>query len=278
MRYGDVIKSAGLYGFGGNCGWVAIKINDVVFGGTGTLVAALNRFLLQRHGRWVGHVAVLHDGHYYDAEGEKPEELILSWGMLDPQDQDYFTPEEIQQHGEGIAYEVDLYEVTPEEVIEKLDGARFANPDEIETKLRHAMQHHSAQYIRYRNALYRRADAAEFSGGYCTEFAAALHRRFGYVIKVMYDAQWDDYDEAYTNLVMVHVYCLVRPGVAVDAQGIRPEKQLLAEVKQDNPGVRLKTSSASLQDLDALSMEGLAPEVMQDAEQYVEEHVDRYAG
>lgn len=133
------------------------------------------------------------------------------------------------------------------------------------------------QRIKYKGAVYRRADVVEFSSGYCTEFAAALHQRFGYDIKTAYDAQWDDYDEAYTNLVMVHVYCLVRPGVAVDAQGIRPEKRLLAEVKQDNPGVRLKVLSASLQDLDELSMEGLVPEVLREAEQYVEEHVDRYA-
>lgn len=89
---GDVLTRArelGFEGFGGACGEAAIVINRVLFDGKGTLVGVFNETFLG-HGRMIGHVVVLYDGNYWDADAY-PKELsdIDHWGMLNPDNEDY---------------------------------------------------------------------------------------------------------------------------------------------------------------------------------------------
>jgi len=91
VTYGEIIHSANLYGFGGQCGIVAFAINDVIFDGRGTLVVATNPHINRHLGRpFIGHVGVLYRGRIYDAEGRKDYEDFRAWGMVDPQDPDYW--------------------------------------------------------------------------------------------------------------------------------------------------------------------------------------------
>lgn len=79
-------------GFGGRCYAAAKEINEKVFDNKGLLVAAVNKFWYLR-GRFLGHVAVLYDGVYWDADARpKTWEDIESWGMLDPEDEDFAVP------------------------------------------------------------------------------------------------------------------------------------------------------------------------------------------
>lgn len=83
-------KDNGFSGFGGGCFKAAAAINAALFGGRGTVVGAFNETLMKADGRLVGHMAVLVDGAYWDADGEPKEwEDVESWGMLDPEDPDY---------------------------------------------------------------------------------------------------------------------------------------------------------------------------------------------
>jgi hypothetical protein len=84
----------GFSGFGGNCGQAAIAINTVVLGGRGSLIGAFNEFFCEKLNQHVGHIAVQVrvDGPYLDADGAfKDKDDIESWGMLDPNDNDYTT-------------------------------------------------------------------------------------------------------------------------------------------------------------------------------------------
>jgi Uncharacterized low-complexity proteins len=92
--YTAKIKALKLSGFGGLCGVAAVEINNKVFKGKGTLVAALNKWWWKNFKRAIGHAAVKYRGKYYDAEGLKDLEDIESWGMLDPGDPDYEGSEE----------------------------------------------------------------------------------------------------------------------------------------------------------------------------------------
>lgn len=79
----------GFRGFGGDCYQAAIAINRVLFGGAGEFVAAFNEFFLS-HSRHIGHIAIRHEGVFWDADGKaKDEDGIRAWGMLDPRDQDW---------------------------------------------------------------------------------------------------------------------------------------------------------------------------------------------
>ena len=83
-----ILKRAELEGFGGMCAEAAIAMNEVIFGGKGKLVAAVNKKLWEE-GRFLGHVAVEWEGSYWDADGEKTWDEIESWGMVDENDEDY---------------------------------------------------------------------------------------------------------------------------------------------------------------------------------------------
>lgn len=84
-------------GFGGQaCFEAAETINQRVFHGKGKIVGVANVFWLDR-GRFLGHVAVEYGGRYWDADARPKAwasatgEDISSWGMLAPDDPDYFA-------------------------------------------------------------------------------------------------------------------------------------------------------------------------------------------
>jgi len=84
------IRQANLQGFCGDCPEAAIFINKNIFQNRGKIVGAFNRAFLEYGQDPIGHVAVLYNGNYWDADA-KPKHLdeIESWGMLDPTDLDY---------------------------------------------------------------------------------------------------------------------------------------------------------------------------------------------
>lgn len=83
-------KTLGFESFAGKCGPAAVAINRVVFRGKGTLVAAVNKAFLDHKNVLIGHVAVLHEGIFWDADATpKEQDDIEHWGMLDFSDPDY---------------------------------------------------------------------------------------------------------------------------------------------------------------------------------------------
>jgi len=118
----QILEKAKIEGFSGACAEAAVAINNVLFDGEGTLVAAVNKYLWEKDGRMTGHVAVYIDseGSYWDAEGEKDWEEIESWGMLDPEDGDYGFP------NEEAAYEVIRLEPTAEELLNQFGGCSYS--------------------------------------------------------------------------------------------------------------------------------------------------------
>lgn len=86
------IRQLHLNGFGGACFAAGKTINQKVFHGKGKLVGAANTFWLKR-GRFLGHVAVLYRGHYWDSDARpKSFDDIEEFGMLDPDDPAYAAP------------------------------------------------------------------------------------------------------------------------------------------------------------------------------------------
>jgi hypothetical protein len=85
----EIAKEDGFTGFGGACGLAAIAINRVLFDGQGQFVGAFNK-AFEARGNSIGHVAVLHEGVYWDADAEpKERDDIESFGMLAPDDPDH---------------------------------------------------------------------------------------------------------------------------------------------------------------------------------------------
>lgn len=80
---GENIRRLGLYGEDGLCGLAAIEINERIFGGNGSYVAALSKPWLEQ-GWFVGHVAVHRGGRYWDARGALPLDELLGYGGEDP--------------------------------------------------------------------------------------------------------------------------------------------------------------------------------------------------
>jgi len=143
----DRAKQLGFEGWSGACGKAAIAINRVVFGGEGKIVGAFNEAFLSR-GRMIGHVAVLVDGSYWDADGY-PKDLddIDSWGMLDPDDRDHV--EEAERLGfawdDHAAYGVRMVEFGDEaELIRHFMDDNLEEQVEI---LRQALRDHSAEAV-----------------------------------------------------------------------------------------------------------------------------------
>lgn len=102
------IAESGIEGFGGRCAAAAIAIRDLL-GGRGEIVGAFNAAFLA-HGVMIGHVALLLDGVYWDADA-RPKTLdeIESWAMLDPNDSDHSEAAEALGFifSEEAAYAVD---------------------------------------------------------------------------------------------------------------------------------------------------------------------------
>ncbi len=67
----------------GQCSLAAIVINEMIFNGNGSYVAALSAPLLEE-GRFVGHVAVYRGGRYWDARGALPLDELLGYGGAYP--------------------------------------------------------------------------------------------------------------------------------------------------------------------------------------------------
>lgn len=118
-----LLKKANIYGFGGECAETAIAINDVLFNGKGKLVAAVNKWLWENEERIVGHVAVEWNGTYWDSEGQKNWEDIESWGMLDPDDEDYDFGDDREEN----AYEVVKIYPNKEELIDLFGGCNLSD-------------------------------------------------------------------------------------------------------------------------------------------------------
>jgi hypothetical protein len=133
----DILEQAGelgLYGFHGECGEVAIAINEAIFGGHAELVAALNTPIWKREKRLVGHVGVRPPGfggdiRIWDAEGvfmgEEGYDEFLSKGMLDPHDPDY------RFENEEEAYDAEIMTFTKDEIRTLLPWCGKHDPHEI---------------------------------------------------------------------------------------------------------------------------------------------------
>lgn len=80
---GENIRQLGLYGEDNLCGLAAIEINERIFGGNGSYVAALSKPLLEQ-GFIVGHIAIYRGGRYWDAGGALSLEELLGYGGEDP--------------------------------------------------------------------------------------------------------------------------------------------------------------------------------------------------
>ena len=80
---GENIRRLGLHGEDGLCGLAAIEINERIFGGNGSYIAALSKPWLAE-GLFVGHVAVYRGGRYWDARGALSLEELLGYGGEDP--------------------------------------------------------------------------------------------------------------------------------------------------------------------------------------------------
>jgi hypothetical protein len=124
----------GLYGFHGECGEVAIALNDVLFCGEAEIVGAVNMPLYKREDRFVGHVGVRPVGfgddiRVWDAEGvyegEEGYDEFLAKGMLDPEDSDYSFESEQE------AFDSEIISLTPERVRELLPWCGKYNPHKV---------------------------------------------------------------------------------------------------------------------------------------------------
>ena len=146
----DIAQDEGFIGFGGRCGLAAIAINRVLFGGKAKIVGVFNK-TFEEHGNSIGHIAVLHDDIYWDADGQAKElSDIESFGMLDPEDPDYQEAAEALgfEYDEDVAYEV----ITREDLSEDDAFGRFVSGgdhdaakevlEEMEQVLRDAQSEH----------------------------------------------------------------------------------------------------------------------------------------
>lgn len=141
-RADEVIRAAGLEGFAGRCGRVAIAINRVLFGDKGRYVVATNPRVSKHRGRmFMGHVVVEWKGRLFDATGAIDDEHeVESWGMVDHTDPDYdYLTEEEALDGQ-LHYIDDIYpsRAAQERAIEA--GTRGQCPlRDVERALREAM-------------------------------------------------------------------------------------------------------------------------------------------
>jgi hypothetical protein len=112
------IKAMNLDGWGGKCFEAAVKINQAVFNGKGTYLAACNRFMHEIEDQFIGHVVVKFGDDLWDTDGLTEMDRLESWGMLDPHDSEYSG---ILGWTEESAYEVKIMELTENEMRRYLD-------------------------------------------------------------------------------------------------------------------------------------------------------------
>ena len=110
-RADEIIRAANLDGFGGQCGRVAIAINNVVFGGKGRYVIATNPHISEHKKRmFMGHVVVEWKKRLFDATGNiDDEDTVEAWGMVDHTDPDYDYLTEEQALDGQLHYIDDLF-------------------------------------------------------------------------------------------------------------------------------------------------------------------------
>lgn len=66
-------------GVRGGCGGAAVALNRAIFAGKGRYLVMIERALCERRKKWVGHVAVHHDGQLYDAKGVFEYRDYIDW-------------------------------------------------------------------------------------------------------------------------------------------------------------------------------------------------------
>jgi len=103
--------------------------------------------------------------------------------------------------------------------------------------------------------------------GMCGEFAAALHREFDYPLGAFYEVGPDGWKAG--DYTLIHAFAYHPSGKLVDSKGIRSKAQMKSELYTMDGG-KVKEAKTTEGDLDALSMEGLDPEVLEAARSYLQ--------
>lgn len=133
--FSEVMRAAremGFAGFGGSCWSAAVAINRLLFSSRAGYTMAVNE-ALHAAGCTVGHVAVtIEDAIHLDVDGRpKVDEEIESWGMLDPQDDDWQerAAEFGVEWGDAAAEGAKLLQVSEQELL------GYAEPGVLERQL-----------------------------------------------------------------------------------------------------------------------------------------------
>lgn len=103
--------------------------------------------------------------------------------------------------------------------------------------------------------------------GMCGEFAAALHREFGYPLGAFYEVGPDGWKAG--DYTLLHAFAYHPSGKLVDSKGVRSKAQMKSELYTMDGG-KVKEAKTTEGDLDALSMEGLDTEVLEAARSYLQ--------
>lgn len=89
------IAESGREGFSGKCGGWAVWFNNHYLDGAAVYVVSRNAVLWREFEKFVGHVALVYDGEMYDSSGATNEDILESWGMMDPEDFKYMYYENL---------------------------------------------------------------------------------------------------------------------------------------------------------------------------------------
>ena len=112
----SVARANGLHGMGGECGELAVAMRRTLFDSNAEIVAGLNTAFLQR-GHLVGHFAVQipfgpDEVRIFDESGTPISyDCLESWGMLDPDDNDYAV------HAKGLGFDFGYAEAEGAELL-----------------------------------------------------------------------------------------------------------------------------------------------------------------
>jgi class 3 adenylate cyclase len=103
--------------------------------------------------------------------------------------------------------------------------------------------------------------------GMCGEFAAALHREFGYPLGAFYEVGPDGWKAG--DYTLLHAFAYHPSGKLVDSKGVRSKAQMKSELYTMDGG-KVEEHPTTEGDLEALSMEGLDTEVLEAARSYLQ--------
>jgi hypothetical protein len=104
-----------------------------------------------------------------------------------------------------------------------------------------------------------------FSTGYCGEFAAALHGLTGYPIVAYYDSEGR----------LAHATVAPSKKTRIDEHGTSKAADMLADIKSWNAG-RVTQRQITVDELDAESMEGLLPDIVEAAKNKILQNPKKY--